>query len=248
MRTCNAYCLPCSNRNCKGLVTFRNLRSWRRVSVRRGSSSWRGLGGRSAGWTCVRRRPRSGTRSTAGRREWATPPGSPMPRSADPRPDHATCDGRKSTLDCDKSQERLERLNRFRIQVSFSIYQRMMILLFVQQESIFQQESLFFATSLMHVVIFFFNTIFVSSHMYPENPKDPSNRRLNEHGIYIRHCQESNSQPVPSQAGVDTTRPQWRTWGPFVRQSVNVQWSRIYKVLVSATFRFVFFSLISTGT
>ena len=53
----------------------------------------------------------------------------------------------------------------------------------------------------------FFNTIFVSSHMYPENP---SNRRLNEHGIYIRHCQESNSQPVPSQAGVDTTRPQWR--------------------------------------
>ena len=47
--------------------------------------------------------------------------------------------------------------------------------------------------------------------MYPENPKDPSNRRLNEHGIYIRHCQESNSQLVPSQAGVDTTRPQWRT-------------------------------------
>ena len=32
---------------------------------------------------------------------------------------------------------------------------------------------------------------------------DPSNRRLNEHGIYIRHCQESNSQ-----AGVNTTRPQ----------------------------------------
>ena len=31
----------------------------------------------------------------------------------------------------------------------------------------------------------------------------------NEHGIYIRHCQESNSQPVPSQAGADTTRPQF---------------------------------------
>ena len=28
--------------------------------------------------------------------------------------------------------------------------------------------------------------------------------------IYIRHCQESNSQPVPSQAGADTTRPQSR--------------------------------------
>ena len=23
-------------------------------------------------------------------------------------------------------------------------------------------------------------------------PRDPSNRRLNEHGIYIRHCQEAN--------------------------------------------------------
>ena len=31
-------------------------------------------------------------------------------------------------------------------------------------------------------------------------------------GYIIRHCQESNSQPVPSQAGVDTTRPQWRTY------------------------------------
>ena len=42
----------------------------------------------------------------------------------------------------------------------------------------------------------------------PREPRrDPSNRRLNEHGIYIRHCQESNSQPVPSQAGADTTRP-----------------------------------------
>ena len=30
--------------------------------------------------------------------------------------------------------------------------------------------------------------------MYPENPEGT------QHGIYIRHCQESNSQPVPSQA------------------------------------------------
>ena len=43
-------------------------------------------------------------------------------------------------------------------------------------------------------------------------PKGPSNRRLNEHGIYIRHCQESNSQPVPSQAGADPTRPQFSTF------------------------------------
>ena len=35
----------------------------------------------------------------------------------------------------------------------------------------------------------------------PREPqRDPSNRRLCEHGIYIWHCQESNSQPVLSQA------------------------------------------------
>ena len=46
--------------------------------------------------------------------------------------------------------------------------------------------------------VFFFNTIFVSSHNYvPREPRrDPSNPRLNELGIYIQHCQESNSQPV----------------------------------------------------
>ena len=45
----------------------------------------------------------------------------------------------------------------------------------------------------------------------PRKPRrDPSNRRLNEHSIYIRHCQESNSQPDPSQTGADTTRPQWQ--------------------------------------
>ena len=35
------------------------------------------------------------------------------------------------------------------------------------------------------IINFFLNTIFVSSHMYPENPE--SNRRLYEHGLYIRH-------------------------------------------------------------
>ena len=38
------------------------------------------------------------------------------------------------------------------------------------------------------------------------------NRRLYEHVIYIRHCQESNPQPVPSQVRADPTRPQWRTY------------------------------------
>ena len=58
---------------------------------------------------------------------------------------------------------------------------------------------------------FFFKHNFCVKPYVPREPRrDPSNRRLNEHGIYIRHCQESNSQPVPSQAGVDTTRPQWQ--------------------------------------
>ena len=34
---------------------------------------------------------------------------------------------------------------------------------------------------------------------------------LNEYGINIQHCQESNSQPVPSQVGADPNRPQWWT-------------------------------------
>ena len=41
-----------------------------------------------------------------------------------------------------------------------------------------------------YATFIFLNTIFVSSHMYPGTPRDPSNRRLNEHGIYIRHCHE----------------------------------------------------------
>ena len=55
----------------------------------------------------------------------------------------------------------------------------------------------------------FFNTVFVSSHMYPGTQRDPSNRRLYEHGICIRHCQDSNSQPVPSQVRAGSPRPQW---------------------------------------
>ena len=54
----------------------------------------------------------------------------------------------------------------------------------------------------------FFNTIFVSRYVPREPQRDQSNRRLNEHGIYIRHCHESNSQPVLSQVQADPTRPQ----------------------------------------
>ena len=53
---------------------------------------------------------------------------------------------------------------------------------------------------------FFFLTQFLCQAICTQRTRrDLSNRRLNEHGIYIRHCQESNSQLVPSQAGVDTT-------------------------------------------
>ena len=55
----------------------------------------------------------------------------------------------------------------------------------------------------------FFKHNFCVGPYIPREPlRDPSNRRVNEHGIYIRHCQESNSQPDPSQAGADTTKPQ----------------------------------------
>ena len=58
---------------------------------------------------------------------------------------------------------------------------------------------------------YFLNSIFVSKPYVPKKPRrDPSNRRLHEHGIYISHCQESNPQPVLSQAGADTTRPLWQ--------------------------------------
>ena len=60
-------------------------------------------------------------------------------------------------------------------------------------------------------VLYFFKHNFCVKRYLPREPRrNPSNRRLNEHGIYIRHCHVSNSQPVPSQAGADTTRPQKR--------------------------------------
>ena len=48
--------------------------------------------------------------------------------------------------------------------------------------------------------------------MYPENPEETQVilGSMNMGYVYIRHRRESNSQPVPFQAGVDTTRPQWQ--------------------------------------
>ena len=54
----------------------------------------------------------------------------------------------------------------------------------------------------------FFNAIFVSSHMYPENPKGTQVIVGSVNIGYISDTAKSNSQPVPSQAGADTTRPQ----------------------------------------
>ena len=108
----------------------------------------------------------------------------------------------------------IDNLSRFQLETVWIIYIRYSFYLKTEVfESLLLGISLHIGTHknnvlFFFILFFFLNTIFVSSHMYPENPKDPSNRRLNEHGIYIRHCQESNSQPVPSQAGVDTTRPQ----------------------------------------
>ena len=69
----------------------------------------------------------------------------------------------------------------------------------------------------------FLHNFCVKPYVPREPRRDPSNRRLNEHGIYIRHCQESNSQPVPYQAGADPTRPQWRTqfWGTLFERVVT---------------------------
>ena len=62
------------------------------------------------------------------------------------------------------------------------------------------------------------NNVFLILHNFCIKPyvsreprRNPSNRRLNEHGICIRHYKESYSQPVLSQVCTDSTRSQWRT-------------------------------------
>ena len=55
-------------------------------------------------------------------------------------------------------------------------------------------------------------TIFVSSHMYPENPKGT---RAIVGYMNMGYVSDLNSQPVLFQACTDSTRPQWRTLVDF---------------------------------
>ena len=71
---------------------------------------------------------------------------------------------------------------------------------------------LFAKTGIGELVFFsFLKPFFVSSHMYPENPEGTRVILGSMNMWYIRHCQESNSQPVLSQVRADSTRPQYRT-------------------------------------
>ena len=72
----------------------------------------------------------------------------------------------------------------------------------------------------------------IKPYVLREPRRDLSNRRLNEHGIYIRHCQESNSQSVPSQVGADTTRPQWQT--TIERSGFRVCQGRLWRLLAKS--------------
>ena len=73
-------------------------------------------------------------------------------------------------------------------------------------------------------IVSFLNKIFVSGHAYVlrESRRDPSNRRLYEHGIGIRLCQDSNSQPVPS------PRPQW-PWCEVIISGMRSIFKKSYK-------------------
>ena len=75
----------------------------------------------------------------------------------------------------------------------------------------------FFSYTYFSTLIYIFKILFkhnfcVKPYVPRESWRDPSNRRLNERGIYIRHCQELNSQPFPFQVGADPTRPQWHSY------------------------------------
>ena len=50
--------------------------------------------------------------------------------------------------------------------------------------------------------------------MYPENPEGTQVIVGSMNMGYTSDTAESNSQPVPSKAGVDTTMPQWQTHLP----------------------------------
>ena len=85
--------------------------------------------------------------------------------------------------------------------IKYSIYFGTMVELIIIVYNLIEQ----------NIIFRFFNTIVCIKPYVPREPRiDTSKRRLIEHEIYIRHCQESNSQPVPSQAGADPPRPQRR--------------------------------------
>ena len=75
----------------------------------------------------------------------------------------------------------------------------------------FSKKKMHMKTHMCWVYMFFKHNFCVKPYVSRKPRRDPSNRRLNVHVLYLRHCQESSSQPVPSQAGDDATRPQWRT-------------------------------------
>ena len=91
--------------------------------------------------------------------------------------------------------------------------------------------------SYIRISMKFINIIFVSCNMYiPREPRRDTSHRLNEHGIYIRYCQESNSQPVPFQVRADPTRPQWRTVGTDASKVMKLKTS-YYRHLCHPTSR-----------
>ena len=85
--------------------------------------------------------------------------------------------------------------------------------------------------------------------MYPENPEGTQgNRRLNEHGIFIRHCQESNSQPVPPKRepiplghSDEQWRPQvtWVTWINSIPHCMTLSWCFLKEITSQFTLHYI---------
>ena len=87
----------------------------------------------------------------------------------------------------------------------------------------------------------FFNTIFVSSHMYPENPEETQVIVGSMNMGYISDTARNRTHNlfVPSQAGADTTMPQWRS-------KINEYY--IYDMVKNTTGRGVFLFPICSST
>ena len=72
-----------------------------------------------------------------------------------------------------------------------------------QEEVWRRQQDIFYLT--------FQHNFWIKPYVPREPQRVPSNRMAlwTWNTIYIRHCQESNSHPLPSQVHADSTRPQW---------------------------------------